>query len=257
MVLDYRPVKSAERTVRLLEVLAASPAKLTLPELQERVGYPRSSLYALVRTLRDLGWIEIDASGSRFGIGPDALCSGSAYLTRDPAMPFVASALDAFAREVRHTAHFARRDAASVIYLASNHYDDGVICAHQVGRRRPAHVTALGKALLAELTSPEVDELLPEELERVTPYTLTQRAAVHQDLETVRRRGWAMEREEGTLGVACVATVVGYRIPASDAMSCIMPVEVADRPSELADITNALIEHAQQLSRTLRREGIR
>lgn len=255
--LDYRPVKSAERTVRILEVLAASPEGLSLPELQARIGYPRSSLYALVRTLRDLGWIESDPSGSRFGIGPDALCSGSAYLERDPGMPFVAEALHALSREIRHTVHYARRDDASVIYLASHQYDDGVMCAYQVGRRRPAHVTALGKALLAELTTSEVDGLLPAELEGFTPHSVTDRERLHDDLELSRQRGWAMEREEGTMGVACVASVVNYRIPARDAMSCTLPVAVADRPDELDEVTTALIEHTQSLERVLRREGIR
>src|SRR3954465_7631598 len=87
-VLDVSPVKSAERTVKILETLAASPTKLTLSELQERMGYPRSSLHALVRTLRELKWVEADESGSAFGVGPHALLSGTAYLDRDPALRF-------------------------------------------------------------------------------------------------------------------------------------------------------------------------
>lgn len=255
--MDYRPVKSAERAIRLLEVLAASPELLTLPELQERLGYPRSSLYALVRTLRDLGWIESDSTGSAFGIGPDALSSGAAYLDRDPATTYVAKALDALAREVGHAAHYARRDGSSVLYLASHDYDDGVYCAYQVGRRRPAHMTALGKALLAELTPAEVDDLLPERLTAVTQHTVTDRKQLHRQLELARERGWAMEREEGVLGIACVATAVNYRIPATDAMSCTLPVELADRPQELAQVTGALTDHARRLERVLRSEGIR
>jgi DNA-binding IclR family transcriptional regulator len=73
---DSSPVKSAERTVKILETLAASPTRLTLSELQERMGYPRSSLHALVRTLRELKWVEADESGSAFGVGPHALLSG-------------------------------------------------------------------------------------------------------------------------------------------------------------------------------------
>jgi DNA-binding IclR family transcriptional regulator len=255
--MDYQPVKSAERAIRILEVLAASPELLTLPELQERLGYPRSSLYALVRTLRDLGWIESDSSGSSFGIGPDALCSGSAYLDRDPATTYVAKTLDALVRDVKHSAHYARRDGSSVLYLASRDYDDGVYCAYQVGRRRPAHMTSLGKALLAELTRAEVDALLPERLVAATENTVTDRGELHRQLEQTRSRGWSLEREEGVLGIACVATVVNYRIPATDALSCSLPVEVADRPKELAQVTDALVDHARRLERTLRSEGIR
>ena len=58
---EISPVKSAERTVRILETLAASPTRLTLAELQAKMGYPRSSLHALVRTLRELRWVESEA----------------------------------------------------------------------------------------------------------------------------------------------------------------------------------------------------
>src|SRR3954467_9435066 len=85
---DASPVKSAERTVRILETLAASPTRLTLSELQERMGSPGWSLHALVRTLRELKWVEADETGSAFGVGPHALLSGTAYLDRDPALRY-------------------------------------------------------------------------------------------------------------------------------------------------------------------------
>src|SRR3954470_21297888 len=93
-VYDASPAKAADRTVRILETLAASPTRLTLAELQERMGYPRSSLHALIRTLRDMKWVEADASGSAFGVGPHALLSGTAYLDRDAALPFAYETLE-------------------------------------------------------------------------------------------------------------------------------------------------------------------
>lgn len=257
MTSDYRPVKSAERTVRLLEVLAASPTRLTLAELRDRMGYPRSSLYALVRTLRDLGWIEADSTGTKFSIGPDALRSGSAYLERDPALPYAASTLETLGREVGHTVHFGRRDGSSVIYLATRDSENAVQCAYRVGRKRPLYLTALGQALLAELTTDEVDALLPERLEPETEHTITDRDALHVELEAVRDRGWAYEYEQGAPGVACVAAVVDYRIPATDAISCSMPAELAVEKSERTRIAKTVLSYARQLGETLRRAGIR
>src|SRR2546430_17006920 len=86
-VAEVPSVKSAERTVRILETLAASPTKLTLSELQERMGYPRSSLHALVRTLRELKWEESDDTGSAFGVAPHPRLSGTAHLSRYPGPP--------------------------------------------------------------------------------------------------------------------------------------------------------------------------
>lgn len=58
------------------------------------MGYPRSSLHVLMRTLRDLRWVVADETGSAFGIGPHALLAGIAYLDKDPALPHAHEALE-------------------------------------------------------------------------------------------------------------------------------------------------------------------
>ena len=80
-----REVKSAARTVELLELLAAKgnqPARLR--ELSEALGAPRSSIYALLRTLVDRGWVRTDATGTLYSIGIQALLAGTTYLDVDP-----------------------------------------------------------------------------------------------------------------------------------------------------------------------------
>lgn len=253
---DISPVKSAERTVRILETLAASPTRLTLTELQERMGYPRSSLHALVRTLRELKWVETDESGSAFGVGPHALLSGTAYLDRDLALPHAYEALEDLRAEIGYTVHYARRDEAHVLYLGSRESRNAVRVVSRVGRRLPAHITALGQALLAELTTEEVDKILPAKLEQYTEHSFSDRAELHKELAAIRDRGWAVEREQGTEGVACVGAAVHYRIPASDAISCSMPVSSATA-KEIDRVAKAVVRHTTALASTLRRHGIR
>ncbi|MGH3714231.1 MAG: IclR family transcriptional regulator [Micromonosporaceae bacterium] len=253
---DTSPVKSAERTVRILETLAASPSRLTIGELQERMGYPRSSLHALIRTLRELKWVEADETGTAFGVGPHALLSGTAYLDRDPALPYAYEAMEDLRAEVDYTIHYARRDTADVLYLASRESRDSVRVVSRVGRRLPAHLTALGQALLAQLTRAEIDAVLPATLEAYTPNTITDKDALYAELEAVRNRGWAYEREQGTEGVACVAAAVDYRIPATDAISCSMPAHLVN-DEELDRVAKALVAHTQRLGATLRLHGIR
>lgn len=235
-------VKSAERTVRILELLAASPDRLTLSQLQERMGYPRSSLHALVRTLRELKWLETDETGTAYGIGPHALLSGTAYLDRDAALPYAYEAMEDLRAETGYTVHYARRDEGHVLYLASRDTRDHAV--PRVGRKLPAHTTALGQALLAQLTADEVDKLLP-------PST-----SLHRELEAVRNRGWAFEREQSMPGIACVAATVDYRIPATDAISCSMPAGRAG-DAEVDRVVHAVARTAAQLAATLRRNGIR
>ena len=143
-----------------------------------------------------------------------------------------------------------------MLYLASREPRDSVRLVSRVGRRLPAHLTALGQVLLAQLTPDEVNQLLPGDLVAYTGHTITDHEAIAAELDRVRSRGWAFESEQGTTGVACLAVAVDYRIPATDAVSCSMPADIAVG-AELERVTKAVLTHTQRLAATLRREGIR
>ncbi|WP_420114741.1 IclR family transcriptional regulator [Pseudactinotalea sp.] len=256
MAAEASSVKSAERTARILELLASSAAPLSVADLQDRTGYPRSSLHALLRTLRELRWVDAVERSSRFTVGPRALLVGTSYLDRDPALPHAYHVLEELRSQLGHTLHYARRDGAHVLYLASRESRDSVHLVRRAGRHLPAHATALGQALLAELTTDEVDEVLSYPLERFTENTITDRDQLHATLDAVRTRGWASEREQGTRGIVCVAVALGYRIPATDALSCSIRADLAT-PDEVARVAELLQERAHQLTTSLRRAGVR
>jgi DNA-binding IclR family transcriptional regulator len=126
----------------------------------------------------------------------------------------------------------------------------------RVGRTLPAYATSLCKALLAELTQDEVTGLLPATLSPLTDHTIATRDLLLTDLARIRDLGYATEHEEGTIGVACSAAVVPYRIPATDALSCSMSADMAT-DAEAARIGGLLADVAADLSQRLRRAGIR
>ncbi len=160
-----REVKSAARTVELLELLAARrnrPARLR--ELSEALGVPRSSLHALLRTLVKYGWVRVDSSGSLYGIGIRALLAGTSYLDTDPFLPLVLPFLEELREKVDETFHFGRLDGTDVVYLATRESSQYLRPYSRIGRRLPAYSTALGKSLLAE--RPSLDGHLPDTMER-------------------------------------------------------------------------------------------
>src|ERR1700753_693736 len=189
-------VKSARRTIDLLETFAANPAWTSLADLHARTGVPRSSLHGLLRTLRDAGWIETDAGGTRFRLGVRALICGTAYLDRDPVMPYATDALERIREQSGYTAHYARLCGDQVVYLETRESRHSQQLVSRVGRTLPAYATSLGKALLADLTEDELTDLLPPVLPALTAHTLTSREALRDELADVRDRGYATEREE-------------------------------------------------------------
>jgi DNA-binding IclR family transcriptional regulator len=217
-----REVKSAARTVELLELLAARadrPARLQ--ELADALGVPRSSMYALLQTLISRGWVRTDVTGSLYGIGIHALLTGTGYLDSDPRVRAVRPYLDEASEALGETIHMGRLDGRDVAYLATRESHEYLRTILRVGRRLPAHVGALGKALLAERPDGE----LPEgPYEALTPNSHTSRASLAADLAEIRSRGWSVDREEGVSGIVGFGFALRYDTPALDAISCSVPV---------------------------------
>ena len=245
-------VKSADRTIELLELLAGYSEPLTLTEIHRELAYPKSSLFVLLRTLVARGWVETDRRGTGYSIGVRALLVGTSYLDRDPVIRAATRVLEELRTEVNETVHLARLDGADVVYLASRESAHHLRLTSRVGRRVPAYATALGKALLSGRTDAEVDALLPAKLEPLTPQTVTDRDALFAELALVRERGYATERGQNTPGLGCFAVALEYRLPPIDAISCSVPYARLDDPGHAGQTLDAVRRHAGQLSFLLR-----
>lgn len=228
----FQPVKSAGRTLDVLEALAGSPTRRSLVDLARALEIPKSSLHGILRTMIQRGWVEADATGTRFGLGVRALQVGAAYLQTDDAMGLLGSVLDDLSQQFGETVHLGRLDGTHVVYLAKRESVHPLRLYSAIGRQLPAHATALGKALLAERADETVDGLLTWPLRALTGHTITDPERLHDDLATVRERGYAVDREENTEGIVCFAMAVPLQTPAVDAISLSVPTSRLDRPTE-------------------------
>jgi DNA-binding IclR family transcriptional regulator len=245
-------VKSADRTVELLELLARTSEPLTLSEIQRELSYPKSSLFVLLRTLVARGWVETDRRGTGYSIGVRALLVGTSYLDRDPVIRAATRVLEELRADVNETVHLARLDGADVVYLASRESGHQLRLTSRVGRRLPAHATSLGKALLAQHSDEEVDAILPADLVALTPRTLTERPALFADLAETRERGYALERGENTAGLGCFAVALDYKYPATEAISCSVPSARLSDAEHASLVAEAIVRHAGELAAILR-----
>jgi len=230
------PVKSADRTLEILEALAADGPR-SLGELSRRLDIPKSSLHGILRTMAGRGWVETDATGSRFGLGIMALRVGSAYVDADDVVGLLSGVLDELAAAFGETVHLGRLDGPDIVYVAKRESVHPLRLYSAIGRRLPAHATALGKALLADRPFAEVDALLPDPLRRLTARTLVDRPALARELAAIRERGYAVDHEENTDGIVCVARAIPLRSPAADAISLSIPLSrvTAGTEREVAD----------------------
>jgi DNA-binding IclR family transcriptional regulator len=110
--------------------------------------------------------------------------------------------------ELQEASHLGRLDGSDVVYLAKRESSHPLRMFSAVGRRLPAHATAMGKAMLSLLPWNEVSGLLPPKLEKLTERTIVSRPALQKELELTRTRGYAIDDEESAELMRAVAVAL-------------------------------------------------
>ena len=105
------------------------------------------------------------------------------------------------------SAHFAVRDGLELVYFLKLRHAPDRTRAHS-GQRNSLHATAIGKILLAHAPEDVVDRVLAQGLHRFTSYTITTQEQLREQLQRVREEGFAYDREERTVGLVSIATVI-------------------------------------------------
>jgi DNA-binding IclR family transcriptional regulator len=245
-------VKSAARTLEILERLAGAGERQTLAQLTRDLGIPKSSLRALLQTLERHGWVAADADGGRFGLGVRALLVGAAFVDTDDVVTAAADTLDRLAQVSGETVHLARLDGNDIVYLAKRESRHPLRLFSAIGRRLPAFATALGKALLAERPAAEISGALPSPLPRLTRNSITDPGRLRQELELTRVRGYAVDNEENTEGIRCFAVALPRATPPVDAISFSVPV-----PRLTDELEQRMVSELLLAKEALRRQATR
>lgn len=219
-----RPVKSAQRTLEILEHLAGAQEPCALGEIARDLEIPKSSLHVILRTMQDKGWVETDGTGHRFRLGVRALQPGVTYVETDDVATLAGDTLDWLVDSLDETVHLGRLDGSDIVYLAKRESSQALRMFSAVGRRLPAYATALGKAILAGLPEEELSEHLPPTLEALTRNTITERRELDLELASIRARGYALDNQENSDGICCVGVALPIADPPQDAISCSIPI---------------------------------
>ena len=203
------PVKSADRTLDVFELLAAEPQGLTVSEISERLGLARSSAHGLVRTLHSRGYL-MENGGRRFHLGARLIQLGLNVVDRLELRAAARGPLERLVADTHDTALLVVPDKVDLLYVDKVISDArDVRTDPRVSSRRPLHCSSLGKALLAAVDDESVLEVVAVTgLERATEFSIGDRDELLADLARTRARGYAVDRQEALVGVWCVGAPV-------------------------------------------------
>jgi DNA-binding IclR family transcriptional regulator len=228
---DRQPrVKSAERVLDIVEALARDPRGLTFTDLLRVLQLPKSSLHELLRVLTERGYVEYDPASHLYMLGIRVWESGQAYLRHHDLVREALPVMESIVGRINETVQLAILDGFENVYLAKVDSSHPLRLQSEVGRRLHAHATGLGKVLLAHLSHDELIRRLDgTSLPRFTSHTLTDQVQLLEELGRIGERGFALDAQEYTAGLCCVAVPIYHsssRVIA--AMSVSIPVTRAD-----------------------------
>jgi DNA-binding IclR family transcriptional regulator len=195
-----------DRAAAILAAFDAAHRELTLAALVARCGLPRSTTHRTADRMLRLGWL--DKPKDRYRIGNRLFeISGLAPIRhelRESVLPFLQDLYNA----TRTTVQLGVLDGTQVLVVEKITGHRPMPMLSQVGGTIPAHCSGLGRAILAYSDPATVASVLDAGLVARTPRTLTSPMAVLRDLAAIPDRGWAVDREEGNIGVTCVAAPI-------------------------------------------------
>jgi DNA-binding IclR family transcriptional regulator len=195
------------RVLAILDAFDVEHPRLSLSDIARRAGLSLPTTHRLVGEIAAWRGLERDDEGMyRVGLRLwEVGLLGSLHTRlREVAMPF----LQGLYETTRENVHLAVRDGFDALYVEKLSGHRSVPIISRIGGRLPMHATGVGKALLAWSHDDLVDEALRRPLERPTPYTITEPGRLRQELTSTRQAGYAVTREEMTLGSCSVAVPI-------------------------------------------------
>ncbi|MEV4254739.1 IclR family transcriptional regulator [Spirillospora sp. NPDC049652] len=214
---------SVVRAMRILDLLAHSDEALTLTEIADRLGIPKSTAHGILRDLVAESFVA-PSKPAAYGIGLKAFEVGSAHLRRVGVAGVVAPELARLTRALGVTSHYAILDRTDAVYLCKEDPPGlGVRLASSVGARLPSHLTAVGKACLAWL-EPQA------RAEHVADRPREEVEGLDAELAEIRARGHATDDGRVATGITCVAA------PVFDPAGCRGAVGVSYLPGPASDV---------------------
>jgi DNA-binding IclR family transcriptional regulator len=241
------------RSAEILRALRSAPAGLSQAEVGERVGLARSTIHRLLNALENEGLVESGGPRGRYRLGPEI--SRMADTARRGLLSSIHPLLEELSQEVNETVDLSVLDRNGATFIDQAVAPHRLRAVSAVGESFLLHCTANGKAFLAWMSPQDLARATSGTLARLTARTITDPAALHQELQRVRAEGIAYDREEHTDGICAVGTAIRGLLGVPVAASIPLPAQRFYGREEF--LRDALLNWAERVEHELADPGAR
>jgi DNA-binding IclR family transcriptional regulator len=183
--------------------------EITVTELSQQLGLHKSTAHRLLATLEGGGYVRQDTSTNRYSLGLKVLGLAGSLLNQLDLRTHALPAMRQLMQETHETVHLGVIVDAQVMCVESVVSPRPNAIASMAGKFTSAHVSSMGKVMLAHMPRSEVDAVIRQRgLPRFTRHTIVTPAALMDELDKIRVCHYALNNEEEELGIRCVAAVI-------------------------------------------------
>jgi IclR family acetate operon transcriptional repressor len=206
---DKSSVQVLLRALSLLEILAEDDKGYRLIDLSERTGLPASTVHRLLTTLEQKRFVCFQRERALWYIGAQCFSVGAVFGGRRQLTELATPAMRRLRDLSGETAQLGSVDEHDMLLLLQVQSREMMHAVSRPGNRSPLACTAMGKAVLAAMSDAEISAFVQHGgLQPRTPQSIARPTALHSQLQEVRRVGYAIDNEETSLGVRCVAAAI-------------------------------------------------
>lgn len=182
---------------------------VSLTELAERSDQSPPTAYRALTTLQLHDMVEFEEHSQLWYIGAGAFRIGSVFLNRTNILQRSRQVMQNLMRETGETANLGIERGDHVLFISQVESAKTIRAFFPPGTRNVMHSSGIGKALLAHYATERVENIIKDQgLERFTDSTITDRATLMTELTSIKTTGFAIDNEERTEGMRCIAAPI-------------------------------------------------
>jgi len=199
-------VQSISRALTLLNKLSEADQGLNLTDLAVSLGLAASTTHRLLNSLLEFGFVEADEQTGHWQVGLEAFRVGNAYLKKRDFVMMARPFMKALVAATGETSNLAILENTHHVFVGQVECSEVMRMVVQIGSRGAPYASGVGKALLSALPERQVMAIVSATgMEKFTDNTIASPADLVSELSDIRSRGYALDDEEQSIGLRCVA----------------------------------------------------
>jgi DNA-binding IclR family transcriptional regulator len=249
---DRYTVPALQRGLQLMMQFNRDNPELSGAELSRRLDLPRASVFRMLHTLEQGGFVERVGDSGNYKLGLAVLRLGFEYLASMELTEHGRPVIEELRDRCGYSAHLVVRDGREVVFIAKAASRNATFHSIQVGARLPAHATVLGRILLANLSIAALRQLYPEDaLPTYTPRTPTTLEQLKTLIDQHRADGHAVSQSGFETGISTIgAPVFNDRGEVVAAVSITVPAQRVNE-TELPGLVEQVQASATKLTQRI------